>query len=42
MPKDTAHVQAKILKILGERALIKFQQLFRPELTSLITGGAFE
>jgi hypothetical protein len=41
MPKDTAFVQAKILKILGEKALKKFEQVFNPELTSLITGGAF-
>jgi hypothetical protein len=42
MPKDIAHVQAKILKILGERALAKFESLFQPDLPSLINGSVFE
>lgn len=30
MPQDPAHVQAKILKVLGEKALEKYQPLFTP------------
>jgi hypothetical protein len=42
MPKDPAYIQAKMLKVFGEKTLNKFKPLFNPELTSLITGGTFE
>lgn len=30
MPQDPAHVQAKILKVLGEKAISKYSPLFKP------------
>lgn len=41
MPKDAAHGQAKILKVLGEKALDKFKPFFDTDLTSIISGNVF-
>ena len=38
MPKEMAHVQAKILKILGEKGLKKFKECFEPDLRELLSG----